>query len=294
MRTHKKTIRNCIVAAAFLMPVTAAAQNATAAELGMTATEHGMTATEHGMTGVTHTVTHQIGVGPTKILDTYLSNEHFSGTGLTYLNTSEREREGSRWTSLIEHQANLSLSNDREDMANEMEGAYSFFFSRMYRWNMLGNRLTLQAGGTAAATVGVIYNTANGNNPAQARAAINIMPTAAATYKFKALKRNMMLRYELQLPLAGLMFSPNYGQSYYEIFSRGNYDHNIVPTTFVSAPSFRQQLSLDVNVSKRHSLRLGYLGDWQQAEVNNLKSHVYSHRVMIGFVRKFTLLHQRP
>lgn len=273
MRTHKEAILKGIVAAALWLPANAAAQ---------------------GTTDVTRTVTHQIGVGPTKILDTYLSNEHFSGTGLTYLSTSERERKGSRWTNLFEHQANLSLSEDREDMTNEIEGAYSFFFSRLYRWNMLADRLTLQVGGTASATIGFIYNTANGNNPAQARVAINIMPTAAAAYRFKALRRNMQLRYELQLPLVGVMFSPNYGQSYYEIFSRGNYDHNIVPTTFVSAPDFRQQLSLDINVSSRYSLRIGYLGDYQQAKVNHLKSHVYSHRVMIGFVKKINILHQRP
>ena len=41
---------------------------------------------------VVRTSTYPVGVGSTHILDTYLSQEHFSGTGLTYLYTTDRAR----------------------------------------------------------------------------------------------------------------------------------------------------------------------------------------------------------
>lgn len=238
-------------------------------------------------------VSQMIGFGTTNILDTYLSHEHFDGAGMTFLSTVERRKPGSAWSTLMEHQANMSLANDRNDKANEIEGAYDFYWGKMYQWALMDRQLLLQAGGMVNAGIGFIYNTVNGNNPAQGRLHLNIMPTATATYRFKLLGRQAAARYELQLPLIGLMFSPNYGQSYYEIFSRGNYDNNAVPTTFICAPNFRQQVMLDVNISRKMTLRLGYLGDYQQASVNNLKQHIYSHRMMIGVVRNFRLINYR-
>jgi len=237
-----------------------------------------------------------IGFGPTKVLDTYLSAEHFSGTGLTYLSHTERRKpklsdsiEYSKFTTIIEHEANLAFVSDRAENKSQLEGAYNLYLGKFYGWNLFDNRLTLQAGGMMNATLGFIYNTSNGNNPAQARAAINIMPTGIATYHFQLGRIPFTARYELALPLCGLRFSPNYGQSYYEIFSRGNYDHNVVPTTFVSAPEWRQLLTIDARLSKRLTLRLGYLGNMQQHHVNNLRQHVYTHRVLIGFTKTFSV-----
>ncbi|MBQ9650056.1 MAG: DUF3316 domain-containing protein [Prevotella sp.] len=225
-----------------------------------------------------------IGVGSSGILDTYINQEKFSGIGFTYLYIKEHAKPEKRWNSIIEHELDLSTTKDRSKDNQMIEGSYNLYWGRYRHWQLLGDRLLLQAGGLANANLGFLYDMTTSNNPAQARLSLNLMPAGIATYHFPLFGKQFSLRYELNVPLVGIMFSPNYGQSYYEIFNRGNYDHNIVPTTLVSAPSFRQMLSLDWHTSEKWSLRVGYLGNYQQAEVNNLKQHIYAHRVMIGIV----------
>ena len=228
------------------------------------------------------TSTHLLGIGGTNILDTYISQEKYHGTGLTYLYLREREKPEKLWNNVIEHELDLSSVEDRSGNSNEIEASYNLYWGRYRGWHLFDDRLRLQAGGLLNANLGFIYDMTASNNPAQARVGVNLMPSAIATYGFSLWDKQFRLRYELNVPLVGLMFSPNYGQSYYEIFSLGNYDHNIVPTTFVSAPTFRQQLTLDWRANSRLTLRIGYLGNYQQAAVNNLKQHIYAHRFLIG------------
>ena len=235
------------------------------------------------------TSTHMLGLGPSRILDTYLTPEHFSGTGYTYLYIRDSRKsdsiENRRWTTTIQQQVDFSSTDDRSGNASNLEGTYNLYWVRYYNLRPVSN-LRLQVGASANACLGFIYDMTSSNNPAQARAAINLMPSATAAYDFSFLRQRFTASYELQLPLIGLMFSPNYGQSYYEIFARGNYDHNIVPTTLVSAPDFRQRLSLNWHYSPRYSLSLACLGNYQQSKVNHLKSHVYAHRIMLGITRR--------
>lgn len=244
--------------------------------------------TEASINRLTTTQGYQIGLGSTNTLDTYLTPERFSGWGVTVLSTTERQRQHASWSTLIEHQLHLSKGSDRAENDSELEGSYNLYIGRLHSWQLLNGDLCLQGGGMANLCMGFIYNMRNNaNNPAQARFAINVMPTCIATWRPPLSKRRLALRYELQLPLIGIMFSPNYGQSYYELFTQGNYDHNIVPTTFVSAPTFRQQFLFLWKAFPHTTLSLGYLGDIEQTQVNNLKQHVWSNRLMMGMSWKF-------
>ena len=84
------------------------------------------------------------------------------------------------------------------------------------------------------------------------------------------------------MPIVGLQFSPNYGQSYYEIFTRDNYDHNVRATWMGSSPTYTTRLTLSIPVAKTH-ITLGYLADWQQVSVNHLKYISYTHSLLIGW-----------
>lgn len=229
-----------------------------------------------------------ISVGASDILDTYLSQEKYTGTELRYISHTVREREQRRWSRLLVHQGGFSYVKSRSGDGSELAGMYTFTYGAHRNWHLYGGRLSLKAGGQADVSAGFLYNTRNSNNPAQARLALNLSPSGGATYRFRLLNHTSSINYEISVPLFGVMFSPNYGQSYYEIFNRGNYDHNVVPTTIICTPSLRQMLTFDFTL-RRTTLRIGWMGDWRQAKVNNLKYHEYSNLFVLGIVRKFKI-----
>jgi hypothetical protein len=93
------------------------------------------------------------------------------------------------------------------------------------------------------------------------------------------------------VPVIGVLFSPEYGQSYYEMSEHGM-GGCFKPLWFGNGFNLRQQLSLDIPF-RNFCLRLAYANDIRQQSVNDLKWHDWGHTGMIGFVRRFSLVKNR-
>lgn len=245
------------------------------------------------------------GAGHSALYDEYLSPLDYAGPSVSIGMQNERTP---RWGNgsvrqLTQFDINGTYAHSPGRHGRFYDGqatvGFGWFYNfapKVYRgWN-------LAVGGLAEFSGGGTYSTRNGNNPAQGRASFDVAPSAIFNYQFRAprcirifsrepnavepVEHLCRFRVQLDVPLAGLMFSPQYGQSYYELFSLGHYDHNVCFTCPVNAPSARLQATLHVPVSRHTQFVVGYRGEARQSRVNDLGRHAWQNGVVVGFTRE--------
>ena len=241
-----------------------------------------------------------VGGGYASVLDTYLSP--YSHTGPTAHLQRQTEREVSifglnhlRFQTLFD--LDCAFTENPAGNVNEYAGGMRYALAwlkplKEFHFTNNCSVLAFAAGPQISTYLGCVYNERNGNNPAQAKADFMIDLTAQAKWDFNLLRRRVTLAYQLYLPCIGLAFSENYGQSYYETFQLGNYDHNIVFAQPGNMPSMRHLLNLDIPVRKssKTALRISYAGYFMQSTFNRLRYHSYTHSFMIGITSRFLRL----
>ena len=233
------------------------------------------------------------GVGFTNVFDTYLSPQEYKGVDFRISRESMRMTKWMNGNVSLQSffQADLGYTHNRVDNNNMFSGLANWNYGLHYNFPITSN-FKLLAGGLIDLNGGFVYNLRNGNNPAQARAYINLDASGMAIWDLRIKNYPISLRYQVNLPFAGIMFSPNYGQSYYEIFTLGNWNGVINFTSLHNQPSLRQMLTVDFPVG-RTKMRLAYLWDAQQSKVNDIKTHTYSHVFMVGFVKELFLIRDK-
>lgn len=227
------------------------------------------------------------GIGKTSIRDTYLSPLFYTGTELRIVN--ERHKMSNYFDGNLSSFArwDCSFSETKNPALTSMELSLFFDLNRGYHYRFSVTKdLKLLAGGLLYASGGVIYNMRNSNNPISGKIGVGLAGSGMALYNLKIKNQPLTMRLQLISPFVGAAFSPGYGQSYYDIFSLGDYDNVVKFSSYGNSFACKTIVSADIPFNK-FTVRLAYQNTAYTSDFNQLKTEMYSNTFLIGLVSEF-------
>ena len=224
-----------------------------------------------------------VDAGYASVHDSYLTPITYGGLdlGMSYEVMQPLRSRPDTW--LWHLQVGADFNNVENDARNndlqKLMGDVTFDMQRSWR-AALARRVDLSVGPMTQLRAGIIYDEVNSNNPVSVRAHWNVGLAGLAAWHTHLGRKPMTLRYQLQLPVAGVFFAPEYDESYYEIYlgNRRNLAHL---GWWGNRLDMTHYLGADLRMGKL-TLRLGYRARMEHWTVNNLKVHDVSHALVIG------------
>lgn len=218
------------------------------------------------------------GIGKVFLYDTYLSPLRYDGTTYSLLHDRLNATAMANGNLLLQQQFQIQvgITDNPTSSASEYYGNIDYRINGLYPL-LRTPRFRLYGGGGWEASLGGIYNARNSNNPGSLKTSTNLNLSAMALYDW----RGITFRWQLTTPFAGLFFSPEYGHSYYEIFTLGNNKGTIHLASFHNQQALRNYFTVDIPV-RRVTLRAGYLGDYYRTHENQLVTRIISHQFVVG------------
>jgi hypothetical protein len=229
-----------------------------------------------------------IGFGRYSLYDTYLSGQKaiYGGWGIRILEDDMKMTNILQGRVSSQQLVNIDFSSTKNRTGTATD--YSLFLDYSYglhaHFKPFPN-LRLLAGPQVNALLGAIYNTRNGNNPVSPKAALNLGFSGMADFRFRIKRQPLAIRYQLDIPLAGCMFSQDYGTSFYEI-SLGNNNRLLLLTSPRNQWIVKNYLTLELPL-KPLTMRVSYFHHLYRTDARNLQMHINSNTLMIGLVREF-------
>lgn len=230
-----------------------------------------------------------IGIGGSNLRNTYFSGPEtkYNGLGLRILNERMKKTSlaGGRISSQQILHLELSLVENAANTVNVFGGFADYSYGLHYRFEPVEN-LKILTGGSVRGILGFMYNTQAANNTTTLHIDLDLVASAAAIYSFRIKNFPLTVRYQMDLPFMGALFSPKYGQSYYEIFGLDNTSGIISYSSLYNKFAMRNYLTVDLPLGNL-IVRTGYLNNAYYTEINHINVHNVSHSFMLGLVREF-------
>ncbi len=227
-----------------------------------------------------------VGLGGIEVYDSYLSPLKYTGTRLGFIYERMKMTRLMSGNVSTQHLFNIEIAEAKNKTGTALDyvGYLEYTYGLFYKWNPV-RKLQLFAGPQADVLAGVIYNSRNGNNPASAKAGINLNLSGMASYQIQIKKQPVLLRYQLNIPIMGVLFSPEFGQSYYEIGL--GVDKNLAHfASFHNQLAIRNLFSLEFPFNS-YTLRLGYMNWIYETKVNDLDTRIMTNSIYVGFSKNF-------
>ena len=218
-------------------------------------------------------------VGGAQLAETYLSPLKYSGwsSALSYERMQAMRFNPNRWVIRLRGRLSLDRTLNPAHNATMWGLGLDLGWGMMHRWPV-APRWTVMAGGSTDIDAGVLYNARNSNNPAAAKVSWTVNASAAAVFNSRIGRVPICARYQAELPLTGIFFSPEYGELYYEIYLgnhkglvRGAWPGNFFRLDNLATLDFR---------FGRTTLRTGY----RCMIFSSKASHIVTRRITHSFV----------
>jgi hypothetical protein len=148
--------------------------------------------------------------------------------------------------------------------------------------------LKLLVGGLWDLSFASKYNFNNGNNPYSADLSTQLRISSILQYRFNLWKIPVLSRYETRLPVMGVMFVPEYGASYYEMFTLGHLGKAIHLSSPFNAFSWNNSVSADL-LFKKFILRFSYTHDYEKHHANSLHFESIQNVFSVGSAINFSV-----
>lgn len=219
--------------------------------------------------------------GHASVVDTYLSPLKYTGTKIAVSAEwgKAMPQNPERLTMFFDTSIYGFLTDSPAGNSDLYNLGLNFYWTMYCKWRPLSG-LTLAAGGGAGFDAGVLYLSRNSNNPASARASIDLTINALASYTLRLGKVPLRFTDRVTLPSLGIFFSPEYGETYYEIYL-GNHSGLVNCGWWGNHFSLTNHLTVDVNLGKI-TLRAGYKFDVRSSYVNHINTRQTSHALTFG------------
>ncbi len=222
-------------------------------------------------------------IGHRNVLATYLSPLHYTGKTFSATGAWSKAMPFSPEKAIMHFNTSLEFSN----LLNPAHTATMIGLQAKFDWGLswrhrLPSDFQITAGGTVGIDGGAYYLLRNGNNPVEVIGNVNLGARASVSKTVKIGKLPVLLRDEISLPVIGMFFSPEFGETYYEIYL-GNHKNLIHAGWWGN--NFRIDNLLYATLDfGRTAMTVGYHFNAYNQWASHLNTKVLTHSLVIGVV----------